>query len=181
MVVQEGSTNTLRYLGSSSDIHPFLLRQSPRYNGGVFHLPILQDTRTHTPAIETNDVCPQGLHSFLAEIYFKSIHLWYPMIDREDYFRNLSNQVQTDEFTVLKYAVSATVAQIVGPLQQWGLLHAFPLSLALIKRIKTMLPNQIDRCNLFTIQACLLLGICGCTSIESLNPSMYMGKTYTVR
>lgn len=172
-----GNSQTIRFLGNTSAIAPGILRKSMRTLNSITHFTDIP-SRAVPPEHEFTKLCSPELHEYLAGIYFRAIHPFYPMLDQGLYFKNLKLENPPTDFTILMYAVSAIVTQIIGSIPEWDITHAFVMSLSLIRRIRTLIPVITDECSLFSIQACLLVSICGSASIETINPMLYVCKNH---
>jgi len=174
LLFTEKKVDALRYLGVTTDLNADNLRMIPRYRNGVFNLPIDRDPANKLAITVANGLCSLEIHTILGHIYFNSIHPYFPMLDRRDYFENLATNNSTTEFILLKCSLSAVVAQIITFLPALDTMSPFALSKKLIKFVKSELPDQFDRCGIMTVQTCVLLSICGMASFETINPYVYI-------
>lgn len=178
ILVKEGDTRSLRYLGYTTDLNTDVLKQTHRHRGGILYLPISREPANNYDEsyFVQSEICSLEVHTILAQIYFNSIHPYFPMLDRRDYFHRLLSGNSEIEFILLKYSLSAVVAQIVNYLPQLIGMSPFALSKLLIKYVRTELPSQFDRSGIMTVQTCILLSICGMSSMETINPYVYICK-----
>lgn len=164
-------------------MNPDILRQTPRHRDGLLYLPISRDQANIYDAsyFTQSEICSPEIHTHLATIFFNSIHPYFPMLDRRDYLEKLANGYSEISFILLKYALSASVAQIVNNLPQLVGTSPFALSKQLVKYVRSELPNHYDRCSIYTVQTCILLSICGMASFETINPYVYICNHHTRR
>lgn len=118
-IVQDGTTNTMRFFGSTSVSSSAVVYESPRYNNGVLTLYLQLDPRTlqdfsfgHTRDSLDSPLCSSDLMLHLVNHYFAYIHPYFPMIDKAHFLRQLRDRETGGPFGVLLHAVLALVVQV---------------------------------------------------------------------
>ncbi|KAJ3397980.1 hypothetical protein HDU92_000082 [Lobulomyces angularis] len=180
-IVEDGTTETQRFFGSTSISSSSAVYQSPRYKNGVLKLYLQLDQRSLMELTgHDNLLCSTELTLCLINHYFNTFHCYFPMIDRAWFMRQFRDRQISGPFNLLLHAMCALVVQHTKSLKAWNIENHLDLHFKFIKKVKTLLPLYLDHPNLIVVQTLILLTICGLGLTEIINPWIYLGMSVRI-
>ncbi|KAJ3102448.1 hypothetical protein HDU96_009627 [Phlyctochytrium bullatum] len=148
-------------------------RASPRFSKGVLTLSLefLRPEGRAAPkriAIAAVIPCPIELINHLINYYFEQFHPVFPMIDKDDFFRLLSETTATGEvdetgqwpFLLLLISLVTVMLQFTPSLRRWGIRQEpGELAMECLQNAKKILYEHIDASDVMAVQAIVLLAM----------------------
>ncbi|RKO83442.1 fungal-specific transcription factor domain-containing protein, partial [Blyttiomyces helicus] len=180
-LVREVGSKRFLFYGGTSNASNAMWRKSPRFQDGVLSIPVTRDgnsphpppSTSYTPQELETIPCTAELVFYLVDIYFTHLHPFFPMINRKQFMKQLTDKRKRQNgvwsFYLLLNCMLALVTQYTAELNARGVTSSEEFHNAFFDRANALLTDNMEVPCLNTIQGLLLLCLCGFASRRGFN------------
>jgi hypothetical protein len=176
LYLRDSNQNIVTYIGPTSAASCPLIYNSPRYQDGFLNVPIPfnRNTLISLPPDIHQLAFPPETISKLIDHYFTFIHPKIPIIDKQTFSAKLF-QEQDSSYTFLLYSVLLLTISALSSFEAIGIRDVDNATVSLSKKVRFLSMNLVDRPDIQTVQAMLLLTLSGLSRTEDFEPWTFLG------